>query len=107
MKFWSKLAQIFLGIFAGYWITKIMLLISTFSMIGIIGIGLSGGGASLISLLVAWGFFLVGLAVALAVGTIANMLLIAFVPISGVISAVISAMAVIYYILQLLASFVF
>ena len=104
---WSKLAQIFFGIIAGYLIVKIMLIISTLSMIWLIGIGLSGGSASFISWLMAWGLFLIGLIVASTIGVISNMLLIAFVPISGVISSLISTLAAIYYILQLAASFLF
>ena len=109
MKFWTNLAQVFFGIFSGYWISKIISVIIPYSFVGFAAIGLSSGngGGSFFSFIVSIGIVLLGLAFSLFIGLLVNGLLIMFVPISGVISALISTGTILYFIFTILASFLF
>ena len=108
MKFWQKLAQIFSGILNGYLIAQGMKLITILSGFLLLAQNLSGGAGSnsFLSSIAAWGLLLVGMVFALAVGVISNFLLIAFVPISGVVSSFTSAAIVLWYVLPIATSVV-
>lgn len=106
MKFWQKLAQIFLGIFVGYCISQVMRLTVIFSGVLFLAHNFGGTGRnSFLYFLASWGLLFIGLIVALAVGIISNFLLIAFLPISGIISSCTSIAIVLWYIVPILTSF--
>ena len=107
MKFWKNLAQVFFGVFAGYWIVQVMKTITFFSGILLIAQGLSGGGGSFWGSIMSWGLLLFGAVVALAIGIVSNFLLIVFLPISGFVSSFISAVMTLWFIAPYILPFFF
>ena len=106
MKSWRKFAEIFFGIFAGYWIGKIMQTITYYSMFLLAGLYLSGSSGFSIQIflwtLMAWGMILLGIVIAIILGIIGNGTLLTFLPLSGVISTVISVAMELYLILKII-----
>ncbi len=103
MKFWKNLAQVFFGIIIGYVIARIMHIVLAFSSIPLLVQALSitnGESGSVLGAIVSLGMILAGFVVAIAIGIISNFLLIAFIPIPGVVSSCTSAVMTLYLLLR-------
>ena len=106
MKFWQKLAQVFLGIFVGYWISQLVFSISFNSGLLLAGLNISGGGASFVYWLMGWGLLLIGTLLAFGVGVIINYLLIAFLPLTGVVSSLVSLTITLWKIIPIIIAMI-
>ena len=106
MKSWRGLAEILFGIFAGYLIGIVMQQITLNSTFILAALALSGNHGFTLSVflssLMAWGVFLIGVAIAIVLGIIGNGALLMFLPLAGVISTLISVVMELYLLFKIL-----